>query len=154
MPRPKLEEAVTQRIVDLIRAGNYLEVAAAAAGIHRTTLHRWMRLGREQKRGRYRRFLNAVEKAQAEAESRGVALIAKAASEDWRAAAWQLERRAPQRYGARVQISVQEELGSALDRLKRGLAPDVYEQVLTLLASDEVNVEPQLAALESKIGEG
>ena len=31
----KLEPATTQRIVDLIRAGNYLEVAATAAGIHR-----------------------------------------------------------------------------------------------------------------------
>jgi len=55
MPRPKLDEAATQKICDFIRAGNYLEVAAAAAGIHRTSLHRWIRLGREQKRGRYRR---------------------------------------------------------------------------------------------------
>jgi hypothetical protein len=67
MPRPKLDVALTQRLVDLIRAGNYLEVAATAAGIHRSTLHRWMRLGRGQKRGRYRKFLSAVEKAQAEA---------------------------------------------------------------------------------------
>jgi hypothetical protein len=56
--------------VDLIRARNYLEVAATAAG----------------KRGRYRKFLNAIEKAQAESESRDVAIIAKAASDDWKAA--------------------------------------------------------------------
>src|SRR6267143_1594100 len=100
MCRPKLDPATTQRVVDLIRAGNYLEVAATAAGIHRSTLYRWMRHGRDQKRGRYRRFLNQVEKAQAEAESRDVALIAKAASEDWRAAAWRLERKAPRASGA------------------------------------------------------
>lgn len=41
-----------------------------------------MRHGRDQKRGRYRKFLNQAEKAQAETESRDVALIAKAASED------------------------------------------------------------------------
>ncbi len=69
MGRPKLEPATTQRIVDLIRAGNYLEVAATATGIHQTTLYRWMRHGRDQKRGRYRKFLSQVEKAQAEAES-------------------------------------------------------------------------------------
>ena len=53
-------------------------MAATAAGIHRTTLHRWMRHGRDQVRGRYRKFLVAVEKAQAESESRDVALVAKA----------------------------------------------------------------------------
>ena len=95
MSRPKLDPAVTQRIVDLIRAGNYLEVAATAAGVHRVTLHRWLRYGRKQARGRYRKFVDAVEKAQAEAESRDVALIAKAAGEDWRAAAWRLERARP-----------------------------------------------------------
>ena len=79
MGRPKLDPATTQRVVDLIRAGNYLEVAATAAGIHRSTLYRWMRHGRDQKRGRYRKFLNQVEKAQAEAEARDVAIIAKAA---------------------------------------------------------------------------
>jgi hypothetical protein len=40
-------------------------------------LHRWLRLGREQKRSRYKRFVETVEKAQGEAEARDVALIAK-----------------------------------------------------------------------------
>jgi len=68
-----------------LRAGNFIDVAADAAGVHCTTVHRWLRTGREQKKGRYRRFFDAVEKAQAEAEARDVALIAKAASEDSRA---------------------------------------------------------------------
>jgi hypothetical protein len=136
MPRPKLDPAVLQRVVDLIRAGNFLEVAATAAGIHRSTLYRWMRHGREQKRGRYRRFLNQVEKAQAEAESRDVALIAKAATEDWKAAAWRLERKAPRRYGPRVQLAVQQELDAVLGRLEKGLAADVYERVLQLIATE------------------
>jgi len=135
--RPKFDPQVTQRIVDLIRAGNYLEVAATAAGIHSTTLHRWLRLGRAQRRGQYRRFVTAVQKAQAEAESRDVALIAKAASEDWRAAAWRLERKAPRRYGARVLVSVQEELEAVLERLKQGLDDATYGRVLELMASEE-----------------
>lgn len=137
MARPKLDPAVTQKIVDLIRAGNYLDVAATAAGIHRTTLHRWVRLGREQKRGRYHRFLVSVEKAKAESESRDVALIAKAATDDWKAAAWRLERRTPRRYGQRVQISVQEELESTLDRLERNLDPETFEKVLQVMASED-----------------
>src|SRR5512140_887780 len=140
MPRPKLEPALTQRLVDLIRAGNYLEVAATAAGIHRSTLHRWMRHGRAQQRGRYRKFLSAVEKAQAESESRDVAIIAKAASDDWKAAAWRLERKQPRRYGPRVAVSVQQELDAVLDRLKKGLPPETYEKVLELMAADDVQV--------------
>jgi len=150
MPRPKLDPVVTQKIVDLIRAGNYLEVAATAAGIHRTTLHRWVRLGREQKRGRYHRFLLSVEKAQAESESRDVALIAKAATDDWKAAAWRLERRSPRRYGQRVQISVQEELESTLDRLERNLDPQAYEKVLQVMAS-EGDDSPPAPVLEATV---
>ena len=142
MGRPKLDAAVTQKVVDLIRAGNYLEVAATAAGIHRSTLHRWMKHGRDQERGRYRKFLTAVEKAQAESESRDVALIAKAASEDWRAAAWRLERKSPRRYGPRVQAAVQQELDGVLNRLEKGLAPEVYDRVLQLIASEDDEVQP------------
>jgi hypothetical protein len=100
-----------------------------------------MRHGRDQTRGRYRKFLNQVEKAQAEAESRDVALIAKAASEDWRAAAWRLERKAPRRYGARVQQAIQQELEGVLSRLEKGLPPDVYEKVLQLMATEDDEVQ-------------
>ena len=143
MSRPKLDPLLAQRIVDLIRAGNYLEVAATAAGIHRSTLHRWLHHGRDQQRGRFRRFLTSVEKAQAEAESRDVALIAKAAVTDWKAAAWRLERKNPRKYGARVAVSVQQELDSVLDRLKKGLEPTAYEKVLELMSADDVQV-PEL----------
>ena len=137
MARPKLDEDTTQRIVDLVRAGNYLEVAALAAGIHKTTLHRWLRLGRDQKRGRYRKFVEVVERAQGESEARDVALIAKQAPTDWRAAAWRLERKSPRRYGQKVQISVEEELEGVVDRLKAGLDAATYEKVLEILSSDD-----------------
>jgi hypothetical protein len=143
--RPKLDPLVTQRVCDLIRAENYLEGAATAAGIHRTTLYRWMRHGRDQKRGRYRKFLNQVERAQAESESRDVALVAKAASEDWRAAAWRLERKAPRRYGPRVQLTVQQELEAVLTRLEKGLPPETYERVLQIMTAEDEDVEAPAA---------
>jgi len=52
----------------------------------------------------YVKFSNAVEKALAEAEMRDVMIIGKAASEQWQAAAWRLERKFPQRWGRRVAI--------------------------------------------------
>ena len=48
-----------------------------------------------------------------------------------------LERRAPRRYGQKVQISIDQELEAALDRLKAGLDPETYERVLQLLSSDD-----------------
>lgn len=36
---------VRQRIIEAIRLGDYLETAAAAAGINRETLHNWLRIG-------------------------------------------------------------------------------------------------------------
>ena len=88
------------------------------------------------------KFLTSVEKAQAESESRDVALVARAAADDWRAAAWRLERKSPRRYGPRVQIAVQQELDAVLNRLEKGLARDVYDRVLELIAADDDEVQP------------
>jgi hypothetical protein len=73
-----------------------------------------------------------------------VALIAKAAGTDWRAATWRLERRAPRRYGPGVQKAVQQELDAVLARLEKGLTPEIYDQVLQLIvAEDEEVVAPE-----------
>jgi hypothetical protein len=138
MARTKLDDAVAQKIGDLIRAGNYLDTASGAAGVHKSTLHRWLRIGREQTRGRYRKFVDAIEKAQAEAEARDVALIAKATSTDWRAAAWRLERRSPKKFGQRVAVCVEEQLEGALDRLQAGLDAETFQKVLNIISSDDL----------------
>ncbi len=96
---PKLSPDIERRIVELLRAGNYVETAAACAGIHKDTLYRWLKEGARQPNGIYGGFAVAVERAQAEAEARDVTLIATAAREDWRAAAWRLERRSYARWG-------------------------------------------------------
>ena len=101
----KLTPALQQKICEAIRAGNYLMTAAAFAGIDKTTLHSWLRRGAREARGLYHDFADAVEKAQADAEARDVALIAKAASDGvWQAAAWRLERKFPDRWGRRDRI--------------------------------------------------
>jgi hypothetical protein len=86
--------------------GNYIETAAAYAGIHKTTLYDWLKKGANSKSGKYREFSNAVDKAMAEAEIRDVALIAQAAKENWQAAAWRLERKYPARWGRKTQHEV------------------------------------------------
>lgn len=99
MPRPtKLTPKLQEQVVGYLRAGAYVETAAAAAGIARDTLYVWLRRGARGD-APYADFAQAVEHAQALAELRDVAIIGKAAETQWQAAAWRLERKLPQRWG-------------------------------------------------------
>ena len=107
-----LTPEVHKKIVDLVRGGNFPETAASAAGVSRPTLRSWMREGAElvrnhvgtgtralSKRQRLLlSFLTDLDRAFGEAEARDVLLIGKHAEEDWRAAAWRLERRNRQQW--------------------------------------------------------
>jgi hypothetical protein len=89
-------EAETQkRICDLIRAGNQVSVAVAAVGVTDEAFAAAVEDVPE--------FGAAVDLARAEAESILVTRVAKAASGgSWQAAAWLLERAAPERWGKAV----------------------------------------------------
>lgn len=107
----KLNDDLKDQICKVVRAGNYIETAAAYAGLSKQTLYDWMKRGRREAEARiegkpaqrreekYVRFLDAIEKALADSEIRDVAIVAKAATENWQAAAWKLERRNPGRWG-------------------------------------------------------
>lgn len=96
-----LTPEVADHLVTMLRAGTYLPVALRASGVGKQTYHDWMRRGRVGKADDviYIEFAERVEQAQAEAEVRLVAEIARAARDSWQAAAWLLERVAPTRYG-------------------------------------------------------
>jgi hypothetical protein len=59
----------------------------------------------------FAKFAEALTRARAKAERREVELILRAAEDDWRSAAWMLERRNPARYGRnpvqRVEVAVE-----------------------------------------------
>lgn len=115
MGRPsKLTPELQERIVQAIRAGNYIETAAAYAGIAKSTLYDWLKRGARAKTGKYRAFSDAVQRALAEAEVRDVAIIGKAAQEQWQAAAWRLERKFPERWGRKDRHEVTGESGGPL----------------------------------------
>jgi transposase len=102
----KLTKAIQDEIVRQLRLGNYIETAAAIAGIHKSTLYDWLKRGArsDEKDDRYARFSDAVKKAQAESEAFDLAVITRAAQQHWQAAAWRLERRFPDRWGRRDHI--------------------------------------------------
>ena len=98
VPRKFLQQC-KQSILTAIRAGNYVETAVAFAGISKSTFYAWLKAGARSKSGPYHEFSDAVKRALAEAEVNDVELIAKAATRNWQAAAWRLERKFPKRWG-------------------------------------------------------
>lgn len=115
MARPTgLTAELQVRIVDAIKAGNYTEVAAEAAGVSKRTYYYWMERGRKEaerleqnpsarprkSEAPFLQFFQAVKQAKAEAELRDLSIISNAArSGNWQAAAWKLERSHPERWG-------------------------------------------------------
>jgi len=113
----KLTPETHNKIIQALKAGNYLETAAQYANIDQATVHRWLNRGADETEPdpRYREFREAVQNARAEAEARNVALIQKAANEGtWQAAAWFLERTAHSRWGRKASLEVSGEGGGAI----------------------------------------
>jgi len=98
---PKLTTELTERICQLMRAGNYLETAANVAGVSSAVVHLWLRAGARNGKPRYRRFFEAVRKAEHEAIASGVVRVRQHGSKSWQAEAWWLERRCPRQWGRR-----------------------------------------------------
>lgn len=98
--RTKLTAETRETIALLIRAGNTVDIAAEAVGISKRTFHNWMNRGEIAPPGdALRLFFDAVEAARDQAEASQVATVAQAARNgSWRASAWLLERRWPERW--------------------------------------------------------
>jgi len=87
--RRLVDEQALAQLVGMLRAGNYLDVAAKAAGVPVDELPA--------------ELVERLEVARAEGEARGIATIAQAARSTWQAAAWLLERQYPERWGRPAQ---------------------------------------------------
>ena len=101
----KLTPLIEEKICDLIAdTGCTVEGAAAYVGLDPSTVSRWRTRGMVEGKGIYFNFGTALMRAKAKSEATHVANIAAAAKTEWRASAWILERRFPDRYGAQVTI--------------------------------------------------
>src|SRR5215471_17306683 len=116
MARPsKLTPGRESVILDALRAGATRTAAFEAAGIERTSIHRWLK--------RSATFRNAVMEAEAAAEIRATVTVRQAINQGgWRAAAWWLEHRRHEDWGRRDRI----ELRATIQQLARdhALTPD------------------------------
>ena len=103
----KYTPETVQLILTALAIGNTKEDSALGAGISYQTMRTWELT--------YPEFLEATEKAQAQARQRFVGIIARAASEgNWQAAAWNLERRDPDQWGRRERVDVMHDISAVL----------------------------------------
>lgn len=93
------------KVVGMIRAGNYAEVAARACGIAKDTFYKWLvRGGRGEEP--FKALADAIETATAESEARDVFLMAKHSDKNWQATAWRLERKHHKKWGRKDALEI------------------------------------------------
>ena len=107
----KLTPETMNRIISVIEAGNYIEVACQSVGINIDTYYHWLERAREdieeglsETESSYITFSEAVKKAHAAAE---LVLLSKIRDcKDWQRFAWILERTRQERYALRSKLDL------------------------------------------------
>lgn len=100
-PTPELTEAVCKSV----RLGNHIEVAAAAHGVARRTLTKWLAAGHAEESGLFATFADSVLAAESECEQRIVKGLMDML-ESWPQGALQfLEKRYPDRWGKGSEVA-------------------------------------------------
>ena len=112
MAKTKLNEQTQAVLVEAIRKGNYIDNAAAMAGIAESSYYHWIERGdADIEAGKvtiYSEFSEAIKRAKAEGEQIDLDHIADAAGKgNWQAAAWRLERRFPTKWGKQDKLQLE-----------------------------------------------
>jgi transposase len=130
--RTKLTPDLQSKICSVLQVGNYIETAAAYAGVSKTTLYKWLKRGRREQSGQYTDFVAAVEQALAHSEVDAIAHITKAGHENWQALAWRLERRFPAKWGKREKLTQNVTVDWRAQAKKDGIADvdGLFEQLV------------------------
>lgn len=129
----KLTPETQAKVLEAISLGAHRSTAAHYAGIHYHTMLNWLAQGREQERGDFRDFLDAITKAEADLEVATTGQIRVDLKGEPRTALAYLARRFPKKWGEQIRVTVEEEQLDFLRRIRRiaeRLGPDVYREVL------------------------
>lgn len=104
----RLNEEVTKKICDFIKAGNFEYIAARLSGISEQTLLLWKNTGKEQiEEGKdtiYTRLYEKMQEANAFAMAYHVQNVREAGKKSWQASAWYLERKYPDEFGNKYKL--------------------------------------------------
>lgn len=97
-------EAQARRMIEAILNGATRKAARIAAGIPATSFYEWCAKGKDGTHEPYASFRAALLDAEAEVEENMCTVIVEAAPDDWKAAAWWLEKRRHNAFGKRMAL--------------------------------------------------
>lgn len=106
----KLNEELIEKLTVLLEAGYPVKQATALCGVSDSAFYKWQKLGREGEGGIYERFAREVEFARRKGQAKmldviiGTATGEKKYTQDWKAAAWYLERTDPDNFARRYKM--------------------------------------------------
>jgi len=150
----KLTDELIDQAYQLAKEGQYDTVIFNILGITSGTWYRWMKDGKrflenpdahaeqpysEEMKRLMARFYYMVRLGQAEAEQRAVNIVQKASINDWKAAAWYLERKYRERWGRTIITVEGDERSSKLDEFVSAM-----QKVTQLSEEERAAVEAEL----------
>lgn len=112
---PKRSPERETAILNALRVGNTRRASASAGDISHETFYTWLE---------DLTFLDAVKKAENEAEQRFLGQVAQAAKTNWQAAAWWLERRKHEDFSRREKVDMTLDAKKDAERVAAGLGLD------------------------------
>ncbi len=134
----KFTKEVRKKILWALRLGNYRRIAAGYGGVAERTLCDWLARGRDEETGPYSDFRQEVLEAEQTAEVRALGVIQQAQSKDWKAAAWFLERKFPERFCTRAAVFLAKRLavdeGMPIEEMNEEESVDLILNLLQDLA--------------------
>lgn len=150
-----IDDVRVKNLIEALNAGNYVDHACDYAGIGKSTIYRWIDRGQNEAdrieaggkpdphEKQYLELWEAIKKARASAMVRNVAIIQQAARNGtWQAAAWWLERTAPQQFGRRLSAEITGAEGGAINV---SVTVDALEAKIAALlgeANEPIDAEP------------
>lgn len=109
MAKLKLNQELQTNLCNYIKKGIPIIYSCQLVGITRATYYNWYDKGTSAKSGKFKEFVKAVEQAKAVAIAEAVQTILTASEKDWKAAAWYLERIAPNEFTKKDNINIKSE---------------------------------------------
>ena len=111
----KLTPETVKKLENALIAGSKVEAACIYAGISKGVYYQWKEKARADmeagKVTQYVEFLDSITRAMELSRPRLEMIVSKAAEQDWKAAAWMLERRHPKDYGRKEYVETRDKTG-------------------------------------------
>ncbi|NMG09784.1 hypothetical protein [Brasilonema sp. UFV-L1] len=157
----KLTEETKQKLLQAIKAGVGIENACYYAGVSHKTVREWVRRGEgtheRPTSNEFAEFAEELNRAVVAAEITLSARIMTASTNDWRAAAWWLERQRPERWAntQKIEVAVDNKLIDLMMYAYQNLPPEVYHQTVKVLADRMgervINVLPMSTEIDADL---